>query len=372
MTPKYNFLNRKSTGLAVPKRKKSGFKVFLQVLLVLVIVFVVVCIASGVWFWQASRAVDTSNEVGDRTFLVESGDSVRRIGDRLESDGVIRSSLAFLIHSSVITRPRLVIETGRYTLSPGMSMREIINVFKAGGEADQVAMITFLPGGDKFAAFDAMKAVGFDDMQIESLFDDDYLYEIQAKYPRLFDGWNKEYGLEGYFWGDTYEIFLEQGPKGVLNRALARMDEVITDELIDQLAESGRTFYESLILGSIITLEEPGEEYRRIVAQIFLNRLAVDMNLGSDPTYKYGAKLLGVESHHRLESPFNTRIHAGLTPTPIATPSLLALQALADPLPTDALFFLSGDDDRLHTARTEAEHERNIVNYCQVKCFSYR
>ncbi|MCL2085773.1 endolytic transglycosylase MltG [Candidatus Saccharibacteria bacterium] len=369
MTPKYNFLNKAPTGLTTPKRKKSGAKVFLQTILILGIVLAVAAAAAGIWFWNMTKPADRGAEE-ERVFLVEPNESVKTIGERLESDGMIRSAAAFWFYARVVQRG-VVIETGRYRLSPSMPMLDVIRTLTAGGEKAPTAMITFLPGGNKFDAFAAMRSVGFDDTQINRLDGEDYLLEIQAKFPRLFEGWTTDKGLEGFFWGDTYEIFLDNGSRGALNRALQQMDSVIDNELIAKLAESGRTFYESLILASIITLEEPRYEEQKIVAQIFINRLEIGMELGSDPTYKYGARLLGVESHRDLDTPFNTRLHAGLTPTPIATPSLSALQALASPTPTDALFFLSGDDDALRTARTYAEHEANILNYCRVKCFSY-
>jgi UPF0755 protein len=69
-----------------------------------------------------------------------------------------------------------------------------------------------------------------------------------------------------------------------------------------------------------------------------------------------------------LDSPYNTRINKGLPPGPIAVPGLTALQAVADPNSGDYLYFLSGDDDVTYFARTDAEHQSNIVNHCKVKC----
>ena len=96
--------------------------------------------------------------------------------------------------------------------------------------------------------------------------------------------------------------------------------------------------------------------------------MKIGMNLGSDVTYQYAAKLLGVAPDPKLNSPYNTRIHAGLPPGPIATPGKTALQAVANPGNNDYLFFLAGDDNVMHYAKTDAEHQRNIVQYCRVKC----
>lgn len=92
------------------------------------------------------------------------------------------------------------------------------------------------------------------------------------------------------------------------------------------------------------------------------------MPLGSDVTYHYAADKLGVEPSPSLESPYNTRIHKGLPPGPIATPGLSALMAVADPASGDYLYFLSGDDDKTYYAKTEQEHQANIENHCKIKC----
>ena len=92
------------------------------------------------------------------------------------------------------------------------------------------------------------------------------------------------------------------------------------------------------------------------------------MVLGSDVTYQYIADKTGVTRDPGLDSPYNTRRYPGLTPTPIASPGKAALLAVANPAAGDYIYFLSGDDDVTYFAHTYAEHERNIVDYCQKKC----
>ena len=92
------------------------------------------------------------------------------------------------------------------------------------------------------------------------------------------------------------------------------------------------------------------------------------MNLGSDVTYQYAADKLGVARDTQLDSPYNTRVHKGLPPGPIATPGLSALNAVANPAQTDYLFFLSGDDNVTYFAKTDAEHIANAKAHCRQKC----
>ena len=92
------------------------------------------------------------------------------------------------------------------------------------------------------------------------------------------------------------------------------------------------------------------------------------MTLGSDVTYQYIADKLGIERDYNLDSPYNLRLYAGLTPTPISTPGVSALTAASNPGVNDYLYFLSGDDGKTYFGSTNVEHEQNIVDHCQEKC----
>jgi UPF0755 protein len=126
--------------------------------------------------------------------------------------------------------------------------------------------------------------------------------------------------------------------------------------------------YQAITLASIVQREEPDATSQKQVAQVFYLRLAKDMPLGSDVTAYYGADQIGAERAVTVDTPYNTRIHTGLPPGPIATPGLTALQAVAAPASGDYLYFLSGDDDVTYFAHTDEEHEANIKAHCQIKC----
>ena len=98
--------------------------------------------------------------------------------------------------------------------------------------------------------------------------------------------------------------------------------------------------------------------------------------LGSDVTTKYALDLVDPErTTYRdnaaaltVDSLYNTRLYAGLTPGPISNPGISALLAVANPQPTDALYFLTGDDGVMYYSSTEEGHQANIRDHCQVLC----
>ncbi len=101
---------------------------------------------------------------------------------------------------------------------------------------------------------------------------------------------------------------------------------------------------------------------------MFYNRLKHNLPLGSDVTFIYAARQLGVTPSPDLNSPYNTRIHKGLPPGPISNMTISALEAVAHPAPGNYLFFVAGDDGTIHFARTAQEHEQNIQKYCHNLC----
>ena len=76
----------------------------------------------------------------------------------------------------------------------------------------------------------------------------------------------------------------------------------------------------------------------------------------------------GVTPTVDIDSLYNTRIHTGLPPGPIASPGIHALRAVADPSATDYLFFIAGDDGLIYFAKDQAGHEANIRDHCQKLC----
>ena len=139
------------------------------------------------------------------------------------------------------------------------------------------------------------------------------------------------------------------------------------NNLKEGFKKQGLTLYKGITLASIVQREVLAPDQPQ-VAQVFYSRLKQGMNLGSDVTYHYAADKQGVARDFNLESPYNTRKYKGLPPGPISAPGLSALRATANPALGDYLFFVSGDDEKTYFARTNAEHDKNVSQYCHTKC----
>lgn len=168
---------------------------------------------------------------------------------------------------------------------------------------------------------------------------------------------------EGRFFPDTYDYVAGDTDLELLRRALQRMDAVLAEEWRGRLgglplAEPE----EALVLASLIEKETGVPEERTRIAGVFTRRLERGMRLQTDPSVIYG---LGDAFDGNLRRadlrdphPWNTYVHRGLPPTPIAMPGRAAIRAALHPAEGDALYFVArGDGTSAFSATLEAHNE---------------
>lgn len=117
--------------------------------------------------------------------------------------------------------------------------------------------------------------------------------------------------------------------------------------------------YDIITMASIIEREAITSEQRPKVSSTFYNRLAQGMALQSDATMMYvtGGEVTAADLE--TESPYNTYLNQGLTPTPICTPSAASIEAALNPAETDYLYFFITQDNEYFSA-TYDEHLQAI------------
>ncbi|MBJ68566.1 MAG: hypothetical protein CL463_01535 [Acidimicrobiaceae bacterium] len=167
--------------------------------------------------------------------------------------------------------------------------------------------------------------------------------------PRVFgDDW---LGLirEGIYFPETYDIAEAalQDEQSFLNRMVAQFDVVANEVSLAELSPAlGLSPYQILIVASLIEEEAQIDPDRGKIARVIYNRLEVGMNLGIDATIVYaleGDRELS-QSDLEVDSPYNTRIYAGLPPSPIAAPGKQSLDAALNPESGDWLYYVRTDE----------------------------
>src|SRR2546428_5635817 len=154
--------------------------------------------------------------------------------------------------------------------------------------------------------------------------------------------------LEGYIFPDTYEFAPGTTPRTLIEMMVKRFLSKWTSESAASERMMNRTPRQIVTTASLIETEAKLQDERAVIASVIYNQLQKDMPLGIDSTIIYASKLAGrwkndgkvYKSDVDRRSPYNTRLHRGLPPGPIASPSASALQAALNPTPTDYLYYV--------------------------------
>lgn len=325
------------------------------------VIAAIILTIGGIFFWYTTQLspVDSSNS-DKKLVKVESGSTPEQIANLLKDEGVIRSSIAFLWYTR-LQGVQNTLQAGSYRLSPSESTPEITEHLTS-GKVDTFN-IRFLPGATLADNRDILIGAGYDVQEVD-------IALAKTYNSPLFEGKPVDADLEGYIYGETYSFGTDTSVEAILEHVFAEFYSVVdANGLVAKYKAQGLTLYEGITLASIVQREaSPAGDDMPVIAQVFYNRLAEGMPLGSDVTYQYIADKTGVARDTNLDSPYNTRRYTGLPPGPIASPGEKALLAVGSPTKGDYLYFLSGDDDITYYGRTLQEHEANIANHCQKKC----
>jgi len=170
--------------------------------------------------------------------------------------------------------------------------------------------------------------------------------------------------LEGFLFPATYELYRGDPASRLVHEQLIAFTERFGDEEIRRARELHISPYELLIIASMVEREAqlPGD--RAKVAAVIYNRLHLNMPLGIDATIRYALDDYTrplTSAQLALDSPYNTRLHRGLPPTPISNPGLAAIHAAAHPAHVDYLYYVAGADgcgeQVFSTTNAQFEHD---------------
>jgi peptidoglycan lytic transglycosylase G len=182
----------------------------------------------------------------------------------------------------------------------------------------------------------------------------------RSRLPGQFARDGKSRQLEGFLFPATYEFLPKTTTKQLVNKQLTAFRRNWGKVNLAYARSKHLTPYDVLIIASMVEKETLAPEERPLVAAVIYNRLKAGMPLGIDATIRYGLNVPGTESlrqsHLANPTPYNTRMHAGLPPTPIANPGVASMQAAAHPRRVPYLFF-ARKPDKVHHFFTANERE---------------
>jgi UPF0755 protein len=189
-------------------------------------------------------------------------------------------------------------------------------------------------------------------------------YLAATAHPRAIPGFGaKKLPLEGFLFPDTYDFDRKSTSAQLVGAQLGEFESTWKTLDLSYARSKNLTPYDVLKIASMIEKEAVAPGDRAKVARVIYNRLHLGMTLGIDATIRYALHIPGTESLTESElhnpTPYNTRLHAGLPPTPIANPGLASMQAAAHPADGPWLYFVA-EPDKVHsffTASAQAFNE---------------
>ena len=296
-----------------------------------------------------------------QSFMIEEGESVDSIANKLQVVGLIRDAEAFrayLIYSGLDTS----IRAGEYEISAAMSAIDVARSLQDPTPGDVTFVI--LPGWRIEEIATSLETSGL------AITPDQFVvaaHTIPSDYAFL-DG---ALSTEGFLYPDTYVFPRESTADQLVQEFVRNFGLHLGSDVRSAVERQGFTVYQAVVIASLVEREAIRDEEKPIIASVFLNRLKSGMKLDSDPTVQYALGYdLSTQSWWKnplsLEdlqfgSPYNTYIVEGLPPTPIDNPSLASIHAVAFPAETNYFFFRARcDGSGLHEfAATFEEHLQN-------------
>ncbi|ADD68334.1 aminodeoxychorismate lyase [Denitrovibrio acetiphilus DSM 12809] len=175
--------------------------------------------------------------------------------------------------------------------------------------------------------------------------------------------------LEGFLYPDTYFFSPKSEPQYVISAMYQAFLKSLPEHFDEKAEKLGLTRYQAVILASIIQKETYDPLEAPLIASVFHNRMKYRMRLQADPTIIYGlypefdGNIRKTDLRDR-SNPYNTYKINGLPPTPICSPSIVALEAAVNPADTKYLYFVA-DKERKHIFSTNYDEHMRQVYYHQ-------
>ena len=300
--------------------------------------------------------VPPSNEKVWKEIHVTEGMSFKAIAGELKKEGIIRYRGYFEIIGRLQGISRKV-RAGYYGLSTSMSLWEVLDQIRTG----------------RIIEYEVVVPEGYNLYQIGWTLSGTPLISQPHDFIDLVK--NKAYvhslgidadTLEGYLYPDTYYL-----PKGIKledipKKMVQRFKTVFTDSKRNRAKEMGFTEQQIITLASIVEKEAKVDSERKLIAAVYYNRLKRGMRLQADPTAVYGTKAWitkVTKADLKRRSPYNTYLHKGLPPGPIANPGEGSILAALYPEKVDYLFFVAQGDGSHYFSKDFNSHEKAIGRY---------
>jgi uncharacterized YceG family protein len=305
---------------------------------------------------------DENEQAGGVAVQIPAGTDAGSIGALLERRGVIEDARFFELNATLTLR-RGKLRSGNYVLRRNMTNGAAIEALMQGPKVRVVKTfdVSIPEGQSRRESARAIDRSGIEGSYLRASGSKRTLRRI-----RRLGAPRGTRTAEGFLFPATYNLVVGATARNLVDRQLDAFRRNFRALDMTTARRRNLTRYDVLIIASLIERETPSDRERPLVSSVIYNRLRLGEPLGIDATIRYAENNWSrplLESELAKDTPYNTRINAGLPPTPIGNPGRASLRAAVKPANTDFLFYVVKPGACHAFAETNAEHERNVAAY---------
>jgi UPF0755 protein len=319
--------------------------------ILLIVFLLLLVIAGGATAW-AYRDLHTPARHTKHGQYVEipRGSSPTAVVNRLANEGIIKHRWPLTLYLK-LTSQGADLKAGEYDFPSPISPVGVLARLREGQQ--RMMRLTVIEGWTRWDIANAMLKI-----PELRLTDADEALRLMDNVDLIKDLDPTATNLEGYIFPDTYDFPPDTKPADVIKMMVKRFRREWKPEWSERARELAKTPRQIVTIASLIETEAKLSDERPLVASVIYSRLKKDVPLGVDSSIIYASKLEGkwrndgkvYKSDVDRRSPYNTRLHAGLPPGPIAAPGKSSLEAALYPANTDYLYYVRepSRDDGAH------------------------
>ena len=337
-----------------PRRKRSmGTSLSFAALYAIFVIGVSALLACVGWI-AANDVLALNKADHEVTITISADDDFNDVVNMLKKNNLIEYKSLFKLFSAVTNGKDKIAQSGTFTLNTDMDYRALISNLSASSSTRAQVDVTIPEGYTVDQIFHLLEEKGVatvEDLQ-KTAAEHDYNFSFLKEIPL---GDYKR--LEGYLFPATYTFYTPHDPLYAINKMLVHFDAQVTDEMRQQILNTGYSIREMLTIASMIEKETDGSDRSRIASVIY-NRLKNPtaetvglLQIDATLAYINGGKI-PTEADKSIDSPYNTYKYKGLPPAPISNPGLDSIKAAMSPANESYFYYALGDDGVHHYFKT--------------------
>lgn len=343
-----------------PQRRKRRKTILSNPAIYILLICGISAILASLGWTVANDVLALNKDEATAVITIQEDDSFDSVVRQLKGSGIIQYSGMFKVFSTFAHGPDKI-AAGTYELNTDMDYRAILSNLGFGSTSRMTTTVTIPEGYTVHQIFQLLqeKGVSSVDKLEEAAANHNYGFSFLKDIPL-----GQATRLEGYLFPDTYEFYMGEEPKYVINKMLVNFDEKLTDTMRQQVTDKGYTLGQVISIASMIEKETDGSD-RGMIASVIYNRLnhaggGTQGYLQVDATIQYvlpEGQIVSESDYDTVDSPYNTYKNKGLPPGPISNPGQESILAAINPEKTNYYYYALGDDGYHHFFSSYSEFQ---------------